>query len=317
MNSIAGILLVLRNNKAEILMCVNISILITEGIFRMGSTASRIQPGVTASLIIDAGTLNGRRIQVQDNGQFIAAGSTMSYTWTRLSSDVLAGATTATTSVATGWSAGSEIVISPTIRHASTSTTVQYDRRTLTSVSGTTLGFSSLTNPHSGTGEFAADVINLTRNCRIQSLSPTLRTYMTVNSALCNISLNEVEFINFGSTVGAVNFIGSGATTYLSGLVGAPGGDGSQSRGPGAGGAGGGYISAVPATPDMAGTGAPGIRGDTGTGGAGLVKNTPVPRNIGGTYYGYGAGSGGRDTTPQAQLVGAPGAVYVWKFYRP
>jgi len=115
----------------------------------------------------------------------------------------------------------------------------------------------------------------------------------------------------------AATFVGQSGTTYLSGLSGASGGSGSQSRGPGAGGAGGGYISAVPATPDMAGTGAPGIRGDTGTGGAGLVKNTPVPRNIGGTNYGYGAGSGGRDTTPQAQLVGAPGAVYVWKFYRP
>ena len=201
--------------NGEVWSGANISILITEGIFRMGSTASRIQPGVTASLIIDAGVLNGRRIQVADTGKFIAAGSTMSYTWTRLSSDVIAGATIATTSVATGWSAGSEIVISPTIRHASTATTVQYDRRTLTSVSGTTLGFSSLTNPHSGTGEFAADVINLTRNCRIQSLSTTLRTYMTSNSVLCEMNLNEVEFINFGTTNGAVLFNGSGASGSL------------------------------------------------------------------------------------------------------
>jgi hypothetical protein len=201
--------------NGEVWSGVSVSLLINEGIFRMGSTASRIQPGVTASLIIDAGALNARRIQVNDTGQFIAAGTTMSYTWTRLSSDVLAGAITATTSVATGWSAGSEIVISPTIRHASTATTVQYDRRTLTSVSGTTLGFSSLTYPHSGTDEFAADVINLTRNCRIQSLSPTLRTYMTVGTSLCNINLNEVEFINFGSSFGAVNFVGSGASGSL------------------------------------------------------------------------------------------------------
>jgi hypothetical protein len=189
-----------------------ISLLITEGVFRMGSTASRIQPGVTASLIIDAGTLNGRRIQVQDTGKFIAAGSTMSYTWTRLSSDVVAGATIATTSVATGWNVGDEIVISPTIRHATTATTVQYDRRTLTSASGTSLGFASLTYPHSGTGEFAADIINLTRNCRIQSLNPILRTYMTTGSSLSEINLNEVEFINFGTTTGAVTFAGSGAS---------------------------------------------------------------------------------------------------------
>lgn len=192
-----------------------VSLLISGGTFRMGSTASRIQPGVTASLIIDAGTLNGRRIQVQDTAQFIAAGSTMSYTWTQLNSDVVAGATTATTSVATGWNVGNEIVISPTIRHATTGTTIQYDRRTLTSVSGTTLGFSSLTNPHSGTGDFAADVINLTRNCRIQSLSTTLRTYMTSGSILCEINLNDVEFINFGTTNGAVTFNGSGASGSL------------------------------------------------------------------------------------------------------
>lgn len=201
--------------NSEVWSGAAISLLVTSGTVRMGSTSSRIQPGVTASLIIDAGTLNARRIQVQDTGQFIAAGSTMSYTWTRLSSDVVAGATIATTSVATGWNVGDEIVISPTIRHASTATTVQYDRRTLTSVSGTTLGFSALTYPHSGTGEFAADVINLTRNCRIQSLSPTLRTYMTVGSTLCEINLNDVEFINFGSTLGAVNFNGSGASGSL------------------------------------------------------------------------------------------------------
>ncbi len=201
--------------NSEVWSGAAVSLLITSGTFRMGSTASRIQPGVTASLIIDAGALNARRIQVNDTGQFIAAGTTMSYTWTRLTSDVLAGATIATTSVATGWNPGSEIVISPTIRHATTGTTVQYDRRTLTSVSGTTLGFSSLTNPHSGTGDYAADVINLTRNCRIQALIPTLRTYLTCGSNQCNVNLNEVEFINFGSTVGAVNFVGSGASGSL------------------------------------------------------------------------------------------------------
>jgi len=203
--------------NGEVWSASSVSLLVSAGTFKMGSTSSRIESGFTASLIIDAGVLSAKRIQVQ-YGEFIAAGSTMSYTWTTLDSDVSIGSTSATTSVATGWGIGSDIVISPTIRHTSTSTTIQYDRRTLTSVSGTSLGFSSLTYPHSGTGDISADVINLSRNCKIKSLVPTLRTYMLGSSLDSNINLNDVEFINFGSgqsSTGAITFNGGGASGSL------------------------------------------------------------------------------------------------------
>lgn len=194
-----------------------ISLVVSPGTFRMGSTSSRIEDGVTANLIIDAGALAGRRIQVQDGGSFIAAGSTMSYTWTTLNGDVPIGGTTFSTSVVTNWKTGSDIVISPTVRHANSSVTVQYDRRTISSISNDLISVSSLTYAHSGTGETSADVINLTRNCRISSSSPTLRSYLTVGSTICELNFSDVEFINFGSSIatGAINFNGSGTSGLL------------------------------------------------------------------------------------------------------
>lgn len=194
-----------------------ISLVVSPGIFRMGSTASRIDDSVTANLIIDAGTNGGRRIQVQDGGSFIAAGSTMSYTWTTLNGDVSVGGTTFSTSVETGWKIGSDIVISPTIRNVNSSTTVQYDRRAISSISNNLISVSPLSYAHSGTGEISADVINLTRNCRISSLNSTLRSYLTVGSTICEVNLSDVEFVNFGSSIatGAVNFNGSGTSGLL------------------------------------------------------------------------------------------------------
>jgi hypothetical protein len=189
-----------------------ISLLISPGVFSMGSTASRIAPGVTANLTIDAGTNGGRRIQIQDMGTFIAAGSTMSHTWTTLNQDVAVGATSVSTAVTTGWNPGDTIVISPTIRHANTGTTIQYERRTISSISGTSIGATALSFAHAGTGEIAADIINLTRNCKIQSLNSSLRSYITVGSVNTIIDVSDVEFENFGSSIatGAINFNGSG-----------------------------------------------------------------------------------------------------------
>lgn len=57
-------------------------------------------------------------------------GSPPGTTYTRLTNNVAAGATTFTVEAAVGWAAGHELVISPSGRNAS-----QYDRRTIKSVS--------------------------------------------------------------------------------------------------------------------------------------------------------------------------------------
>lgn len=189
-----------------------ISLLVAGGTYRMGSTSSRIQSGVTASLYINAGVANGRRIQVQDLSYFTTAGATMGYTWTTLSTDMATFSFTATTSVATGWNIGDTIVIAPTAR-----TTTAYDRRVLTNVSGTTLTMGvSASNFHSGTGIFAGEVINLTRNCRILCTNPLVRTYITQGAVATIIEVDSTEFVNMGAGgvgVGVFNTNGGGITS--------------------------------------------------------------------------------------------------------
>jgi hypothetical protein len=196
----------------EVWVGIGISLLVAGGTYRMGSTSSRIQPGFTASLFINAGVANGRRIQVQDLSYFITAGATMSYTWTTLSTDMATFSFTATTSVATGWNVGDTIVIAPTNR-----TTTAYDRRILTNVSGTTLTMGvSASNFHSGTGIFAGEVINLTRNCRILCTNPLVRTYITQGSVATIIEVDSTEFVNMGAGgagVGVFYLNGGGITS--------------------------------------------------------------------------------------------------------
>jgi hypothetical protein len=203
--------------SGEVYTSAAISIYVGGGNFLMGTSASRIQDGFTASLFITPGAASGRRITWIDGSNFRAAGSTMSYTWTTLSANVATASTTCTTTDTTGWKVGDEIVIAPTRRPASTAVTVQYDRRVLTSVSGTTLGFSALSFYHDGLDFFAAEVINITRNCRIVGTTPaTFRTYLTPNVANNTVlELDDIQLYGMGSTtaVSAIYIVGSGATS--------------------------------------------------------------------------------------------------------
>lgn len=205
--------------SGEIYTGANISIYVGGGTFQMGTSASRIQDGFTASLFITPGSGNGRRITTIDGGIIRAAGSTMSYTWTTLSANVATASTSCTTTDVTGWKVGDEIVIAPTRRAASTVTAVQYDRRVLTSVSGNTLGFAALSFYHDGVGDFAGEIINITRNCRIVGTTPaTFRTY--IGQVVANNNINEfddVEIYGMGTnaTTGAIFMNGSGATGQI------------------------------------------------------------------------------------------------------
>jgi len=204
--------------SGEIYTGANISLQLG-GTFQMGTSASRIQDGFTASLFITPGSANGRRISTIDGGIIRAAGSTMSYTWTTLSANVATASTSCTTTDVTGWKVGDEIVIAPTRRAANTATTVQYDRRVLTSVSGNTLGFAALSFYHDGVGDLAGEIINITRNCRIVGTTPaTFRTY--IGHLVANNNINEfddVEFNGMGTnaSVGAIYMNGSGSTAQI------------------------------------------------------------------------------------------------------
>jgi len=188
----------------------NISLYVNDGVFQMGTTTSRIADSVTASLYINAQVLNFGRIYLGYNGVFRASGKTFSNSWTTLSSDLSVSGTTASVASTSGWSVNDQIVIAPTSR-----TATQFDRRGLSSVSGTTIGFTASTNAHSGTGNFAGEVINLTRNCKIYSVSQTARPYLISAYAQTTIDIDSVEFIYFGTTNGAVYTGGNHPTPYF------------------------------------------------------------------------------------------------------
>ena len=186
------------------------SLLICDGVFQMGTSMSRIADSVTASLYINSTVINSSRILTNQNGTFRAAGKTFSNSWTTLTVDLSATGTTASVASTSGWSVGDEIVIAPTSR-----TTTQFERRGLSSISGTTIGFTASTFAHSGTGNFAGEVINLTRNCKIYGVSSTTRTYMVTNVVGSIIDIDSVEIIQFGTTNGAVYTFGNQVTPYF------------------------------------------------------------------------------------------------------
>jgi hypothetical protein len=80
-----------------------------------------------------------------------------------LAADVIVGATSITTNIATGWAVGDQLVIAGSTQNAG-----QYDARAITSISGTTIGVSALSAAHSGTAPNAVEIINITRSVLIQ-----------------------------------------------------------------------------------------------------------------------------------------------------
>jgi hypothetical protein len=179
----------------------NISLFVSGGVFRMGTSASPIQAGVTASLIIGATTSQGLRIQLHDRASF-QTGGFLKTPWSLLVSNIAAGATGFTVSGATGWSVGDDIVIS-----TSTRTNTQYDRRTITSVSGTFIGVTATSFLHTGgtNSIYAAEVINLTRNCKISSANSAFRSYINLAPGInvagydLDIDSTELEFMGVAS----------------------------------------------------------------------------------------------------------------------
>jgi hypothetical protein len=188
----------------------NISTWIGGGNFVMGTTSSPIAPGATALLWIGATTVGGLRIQINDGASFTAAG-TYKKPWTLLTANCATGSTGATVADATGWNVGDDIVIAATRR-----TIIQSDRRTINSISGNFIGFTATSFFHDGEGVHAAEVINLTRNCQINSVNASFKSYLTHNTVNNNtLSLDSMEFTDMGyaQTVGAVYWSGSGTSS--------------------------------------------------------------------------------------------------------
>lgn len=144
------------------------------GIFRIGNTGAEIPRDSTAVLEFDNAADGQFGLRVLNGSTFTAYGLSRTAgkeVWkTLLSADEAAASTTIDVVDDTGWLNGDEVNIASTTR-----TSGQSENATLNANAGATSFTISagLTNAHSGTGDYVAEVILLTRNVEIRSVSST------------------------------------------------------------------------------------------------------------------------------------------------
>jgi hypothetical protein len=175
------------------------------GTLQIGSVSDPIPATSTATLEILCTTALQFTIIVF--GTMTTYGTTKTIA-TKLAADVAIGATTSTTSTATGWLNGDIIAVPSTTR-----TSTQHETKTLnTNASGTTLTHNAYTFAHGGnaTTKVQADVVNLTRNVIIRSATGTLLTNKT------NIQMKDPSITSFFYT--AFLALGTSTTTTTSGI---------------------------------------------------------------------------------------------------
>jgi hypothetical protein len=149
-----------------------------EGVLRMRPSSASVQHHLQF-VNVNEGAYVGGGMTVLDSdvglwvtgaGQLDLQGATRTG-WTRLAGGVDAGANQITLSPApTGWQVGDELSIAPTAAPGTRNFSAQFDERTITAIDGATVTLSSpLTYSHPAVnGQWTAEVMNLTRNVRVE-----------------------------------------------------------------------------------------------------------------------------------------------------
>lgn len=178
------------------------------GVVSIGTTGTPIPRDSSAVLEFDCSSTDGKYYIYVDNGgtlnaQGLSRTSGKNIDRCYLNGDEAAAQTVLSVNTDTGWLNGDEIAIAPTTR-----TPTEAEQRTLSGGAGaTTITVSSgLTNAHSGTSPTQAEVILLSRNVKIRSLSATYRTYIKTNtSATIDLDWVEMRYVGLTSS-GAIIF---------------------------------------------------------------------------------------------------------------
>ncbi|MGH2793912.1 MAG: hypothetical protein ACRDKG_06370 [Actinomycetota bacterium] len=170
--------------------------LIVQGILRSAPVAGVTHvikfTGINESAFVGGGNVplsTDKGLWVTDDGKLDLAGASK-LAWTRTTATLVAGATSATLqAVPTGWQVGDEILIAPTEKPNVANFSARHEVRTITSVSGSTVGFSALSYPHPAVTvkpgvSYGAEVANLTRNLRIEGQDATHRTHVWMKSSV-------------------------------------------------------------------------------------------------------------------------------------
>lgn len=180
------------------------------GALQIGSTSFAIPSNLKASLVLNSSNTAGSAgIEVNNGGKFEVYGSSLNaFSETKLS--ISAGANNFEVVYATdiaNWNVGDTI----TVAQLAVSGTDQTERRTITSISGATIGVDA---PFSYAHSTGVPVNNLSRNVRIHGMSPSFRSYIQNLSTDPNgFVLKDAELYNLGVNVSGrtgITFDGAG-----------------------------------------------------------------------------------------------------------
>ncbi|MBI4369930.1 MAG: right-handed parallel beta-helix repeat-containing protein [Elusimicrobia bacterium] len=165
------------------------------GSIRMGTSASSLRPGTTATIILSTGTAGQYGLIVRPGGSLVMAGTTKS-PYTTATADIAAGASSLSVdaSSATNWGAGDFITVSQT----SLSSTSQTEKKKITAISGGNITVdSAFSYPHLATSTIY--VANLTRNAVIRSSGTQTAYIQNLAAAATDFDLRYSELEGLGT----------------------------------------------------------------------------------------------------------------------
>ncbi len=206
-------------NVAAILRLSGMLKVYSGGIYNQGTVATPIARGSSAQLEFDAQADNGVYMQVMNGGTAILQGLSRTINknieQTLLTANLGAAGVQSTVADDTGWLTGDEIGIAPTAKTAS-----EVDVVALSGGAGaSTLDHAAVTYAHLGTtaSKHQAEVVLLTRNCIVKSVSTTNMTSMRILAGAIvdadwalfrymGSGTNTPAAIQMETTTGTVNF---------------------------------------------------------------------------------------------------------------
>lgn len=188
-------------------------IVYSEGTLNIGTTGTPLPRDGSAVLEFDCAADGDFGLVVRNGGTFNAQG--LSRTVAKLidrcllNTDEAAAQTTLGVDTDTGWLTGDEVGIASTSR-----TNTECEKRVLNGAAGAS-SFditAGLTNAHSGTSPTQAEVILLTRNVRIRSVSSTAMAYINFK-ATATVDMDWVEMYYLGEAATAKRAVEIETTT--------------------------------------------------------------------------------------------------------
>lgn len=166
------------------------------GVVTIGTQASPMPSTSTAFITMTQASNVQHGIVIRGTGSFTTYGATK-VTKAYLASNIVTGATSLTTDVATSWVSGDSLAIASTSRLVAECETALLTGNAV----GTSVPIAAISFNHDGSAlsnVAKAEIINLTRNVRISGTSTTLQTYIVAQGS-ATVVFGFTEFVAMGS----------------------------------------------------------------------------------------------------------------------